>query len=632
MDIPPEGAPRFSPRVIHPMTLSHHKKSPVGSLSRFLVRHGMKILSLFLVIVAFVKAFVIHGHLQRIAGEGDFFFWYSIRHDSILFAILLLVWFIHDAFLKNRAARVIVRLVFLSIVFFYLLDIVILLNFNTHLFLNDLFKYMAGAPGVVANLFWNFSSGWALVGFVLFLAFLGGFLYLFLRYDHHTTGFFRKILLVFMFLCFGISLLPHDREYVHSWVYENFLEYNVSIWSQNIGYSEGFKKTFKPLKAVYREDCVQGTANRKNIVLVVFESLSKYHSKRFSGLNDWVPRFDEIAGNHVMFTHFYANGFSTEEGLISLLTGKVPLCPPDLLYNGGIVTFDGFFGFETSLPAFLKGRGYATEFLTSGNLGFSKKGKWLHSMGFAYVEGHAHPFYDGYPRFHFDAAPDEALYARAMDRIFDEKRKKPLFLVIETVSTHHPFIDPVSGTFSEQEAFRYADDQLGKFYDGLKKKGFFRDGILLITSDHRSMTPLTRNEMNLYGFERAVAEVPFVLVDARAGKKVVEEPFQLTDVCNSLFNYVCEEKCTNLWKGDFLKKDPVPPEYIIHKNGFQRNHVFVFRKDGHYTVKLDGDHTRVLSENDPEDKLSGLLVNKINYERISLTEGKEERAKGPSSQ
>ena len=50
------------------------------------------------------------------------------------------------------------------------------------------------------------------------------------------------------------------------------------------------------------------------------------------------------------------------------------------------------------------------------------------------------------------------------------------------MSTHHPYIDPVSGARSQEAVFRYADRQIRAFAKALKARGFFdHNGVLMIT-------------------------------------------------------------------------------------------------------------------------------------------------------
>ena len=128
-----------------------------------------------------------------------------------------------------------------------------------------------------------------------------------------------------------------------------------------------------------------------------------------SGLHDWVPELDALAGQGLLLTHFLANGIDTEAGLISLLSGE-----PALARGDTKTVFQPFEAPKNSLPRMLADNGWRTAFLTTGDLDFLDKGRWLGDIGFQLVEGDDAAFYKGMKRYHFDAAPDAALFDRAL--------------------------------------------------------------------------------------------------------------------------------------------------------------------------------------------------------------------------
>lgn len=107
------------------------------------------------------------------------------------------------------------------------------------------------------------------------------------------------------------------------------------------------------------------------------------------------------------------------------------------------------------------------------------------------------------------------------------------------------------------------------------------------------------------------------------GRRVVTGPFQPTDIYSTLVNYARPRKCTSVWKGDFLLPEPVSPRFLIHKSGYQRNVVHVYEGKRNFSIKMSGDQTAVVSGGDGDDPVSRLLVNKVNYERMLLSGGKE---------
>jgi phosphoglycerol transferase MdoB-like AlkP superfamily enzyme len=356
--------------------------------------------------------------------------------------------------------------------------------------------------------------------------------------------------------------------------------------------------------------CRQSVSQKPDIIILMMESLSNYQSRLFSGINNWMPVLDSIAEKNMYFTHFVANGFTTEDGEISLLKGQVPITPPNTFTTGGGTAFAGFYGEDNSLPLYLSQNGYSTSFLTSSDLKFSNTGNWAKSLGFEYVEGSKHPYYDQWPRYQFNAAPDDALYQRIIQHLDEKTSKAKRFIFVKTVSTHHPYLDPVSGSHSEEKTFRYADQALGRLYAALEKRDFFRNGLLVIVGDHHSMVPLRSSEIQKFGMLDAQSKIPLIIV-GKDKAKPVSERYQQIDIHNSLKSLVLGQSCTSQWIGDVLAK--IPPKYIIHRRGDNRAAVNVYSdRLGATEIFLDGDTTYAVGDA-PEQQA---FVAKINQLRI----------------
>jgi phosphoglycerol transferase MdoB-like AlkP superfamily enzyme len=400
-----------------------------------------------------------------------------------------------------------------------------------------------------------------------------------------------------------------QKRYVHSWMYSNFIDFNIMIYSESKQYSDKFKK-----KIIAEDDLICKDKNDKvgkkvNIILLMIESLSSYHSKYFSGINDWTPNLDKIAKKNISFKNFFANGFTTEDAEISLLTGKFPIFKPESFTGGGGISFNGFFNVENSLPKILKKYNYSCEFLTTADLSFANTGKWADSIGFDYIEGDKHSYYNNFKRFNFNAAPDEALYHRVLNRVNHYKNNNNFFIFVKTVSTHNPLIHPKTGSKDEEAVFKYADKQLGLFYKKLKSLNFFDNGVLIIVGDHHSMTPLKREDIKVFGYDKAVAMVPMVVSFGDKINKVYDDYFQQVDIYQGIRNIVSDRICFSKWVGDIFAG--ISAKYIIHKRGDRRNIITVFEKEKIYSVKLDGDSTNTLKYKNEE------IINKINAVRIT---------------
>lgn len=332
--------------------------------------------------------------------------------------------------------------------------------------------------------------------------------------------------------------------------------------------------------------------------MLIVESWSPYHSAFWSGFNDWTPRLDALARRGQAFKRFHAGGYNTNEGLISLLTGMefvLPITPPSQAQ-----AFETAWHKPHTLPVQLSAAGYHTHFITSGDLSFTRKGEWLLDIGFDRVEGHDHPDYDGLPRLHFGAVADDVLYARAGRLIAElHEREQAFFVVVESVSSHHPFIHPYTGQRDEEAVMRYVDAAAADFIEALEKDGFFDNGLLFVVSDHRAMTFVSRAEVQLFG-RAAASRIPgFIFAgEQHNGEPTYEAGDQIdtllhqADLPRTVLNRVSDQVCATADRRDMLARPDQGAQCIFHARGDHRDRIDVLCDHAEGTVEVDGDNSR----------------------------------------
>lgn len=397
------------------------------------------------------------------------------------------------------------------------------------------------------------------------------------------------------------SLLP-SLTYVEMWAVQNTFRINIFQTYQN-SYSDAFAASMP--KRNDEQSCQITNHKRQNIIMVVVESLSSYQSELFSGINDFTPGIDRLAKHGLYFTNFHANGFSTDGGLTALLTGAPPIPAPGRFNSTGL-GFYGAFNAAFSVPRAYAEAGFDTGFLTSGTLQFARQGDWLASIGFGILESGEHPAYDGLPRFSFNSVTDRALYTRARQWI-QERRGRPFFLVLETVTTHPPFIDPDTKAWSMAGAFRHADQALEDLVEDLRGSGYFDNGLVIITGDHRAMTPISFEENKMFGAS-AGHRLPLIVLGGRRGQ--VDVALQQTDLAGSLVAMASGRRCSNLWRGDALANPPQAARCIVRVRGDARDLIDADCDGREAVIRLDGDDTALLDGADPD------LINAVNRVRL----------------
>ncbi|NOV30588.1 LTA synthase family protein [Methylomonas sp. ZR1] len=570
---------------------------------------GKTVLWLILVAPLLLKGWYVDNFIYHYTGTRFLGFTQVLCNDALIYGgIFILLYF---SFLPTimRGLAAILRLAALLLFALYIIDYAIIVNFNTHLALGDAIKYSDYSYKYIQQIYGL--SDFGMLGLSA-LVLAVPLYFSWVRFKSINPYFKKWPICLILGLPLAAAFADNEK-YAHAWIYKNVIDYNLTILSEAAQYSAAYVDNFSFQEPI---NCQTQPVEIKNIIILMVESLSAYQSRYFSGIHDWTPNLDEIARQHQAFKNFYANGFITEDGEVALLTGLQPLYPPSSYTDDGGTSFYSFYNIKDSLPNILKKHGYKTEFLTTADLEFGNTGVWAKSIGFDYIEGHDQPEYDKWERFHFEAAPDEALYLRALDRI--EKNKKNNFMLfIKTVSSHHPYINPETKEKSESAAITYTDKQIGRFYQELKNKGFFKNGLLIIVGDHHSMTPLKKAEVELYGQYKASAKVPLVIVDGDQPASVENNQYQQIDVFNSLQGLIAGKQCYSDWNGILFGAAKTSPKYIIHRRGDNRDMVSVFAENQDYLVKLDGDNTRVISKLPAEQDFRKLVVDKVNALRIA---------------
>ena len=540
------------------------------------------------------------------------------QHDAVVLGGLLLLSLLASAAARWRPVQIGLRAALLVAILVYLIDAFLIYMFRTRLFLEDAEEFtgelhsgltlLYAAAGKIKN-GGLVTKASVVLAIVAALALAARFV---LRRAEVPRA-LRPITLAAAGLLVALWFLPSRQSFVSAWIYENVFEVNLSK-GINQSYSEPFKAQ---VLASFRDEpiCAKGRGASPNVILVVVESLSSYHSRLFSGLNDYTPSLDRIARENTAVVNFHANGFRTTGGMIAVMTGQFPIPGVGGFRRAGGrgTSLEGFDLGET-LPKVLRPFGYTSHFLTTVDLAFSDLGSWLRKVGFDDVEGNESPEFAGLPRYHFDAPPDGALYQLALKKLRASALKAPYLLVLGTTSSHLPYISPEGLPGTEENVLRYVDRQIGSLYDELGKIGFFENGLLLITGDHRAMTPVSGDEHARFG-EAAAGMIPLVVVWKAAHlPSVIEEPYQQVDLVASVRSALSKESCRSHFQGDFLGPDPSPPLWVLDARGDDRDMLYARGRGGEALIKIDGDRTRVVSGTIGDQ---ALVIAKINHDRMT---------------
>ena len=410
--------------------------------------------------------------------------------------------------------------------------------------------------------------------------------------------------------------------YVHAGLISNVVEVNLPQTNVR-AFSPEFLERQRKLANEVPQRCERNPQpTRPNVIIVLVESLSAWQSRLLGSDFDWTPRLDAIARDSHYFTHFYANGFTTDGAQIAIGSGLLPIHPSGVLEY----TFDNFTNGNDSLPGLAKASGYESAFFTPADNGFLNTGDWLRRIGFDTISGGDDAWYDGRERWQFNSVEDSIFYQRFLDWLDHRDSDKPFVSLMLTVSSHPPFIDPRSRLIDPERTFRYVDEQIGLFHEALRQRGFLDHGVLIVMGDHRTMTPLHEDEFAAYG-DRAYARLPMIISGNMEMPAVVEGAFQQTDLLPSLAWQFGAEHCRSVYNGSFLRSDPQAPAIVVHARGDDRNRIDIYHDDAVSGFLLDGDDSRWLDQSPPDAEHIAAWINVQRAE--AALRGRRERSAHP---
>jgi len=272
-------------------------------------------------------------------------------------------------------------------------------------------------------------------------------------------------------------------------------------------------------------------ASKPDIILLIIESLSSINSEKISGVPGLLDGFDELSEEGVLFTNFFANHQASEGGLIALLGGFQPMHFP----SATPYMFDEFAN-QPSVISEYRQQGYFTEFLTNADLAFIGLDHFLKGLGLDRSRGRDDvDEMRSAPRVVQDAPSDAYLYREALLSVQSQiSSDRPFMLTIATTSTHLPYSHPDSGPDTPEAVWEWSMQQLHDFYSQLSGSGYFENGVLLITGDHRQMRPLSETEIKRYGGS-ARARVPLLVIGRPYQRGQIDERFfQQSDLLRML--------------------------------------------------------------------------------------------------
>ncbi|MCT7447131.1 LTA synthase family protein [Aliarcobacter skirrowii] len=239
------------------------------------------------------------------------------------------------------------------------------------------------------------------------------------------------------------------------------------------------------LRPFYREvKTINKEAKPKNLVIIIEESLGAQFTGFIGGTN-LTPNLDKLANNHISFTNLYSNGTRSIRGLAALSSGTLPIAGNGILKRNK--SQNDFF----TVASLLKPFDYKSSFIYGGEARFDNMRSWYLGNGFDTVieeKDYKDPIFKS-----TWGVSDEDLMIKANDTFKEHFIKNEKFVsVVFTSSNHMPFelpdgkieFDPNFPKNSVENAIKYADFAIGRFFEMAKQEDYYKDTVFIVAADH----------------------------------------------------------------------------------------------------------------------------------------------------
>lgn len=220
---------------------------------------------------------------------------------------------------------------------------------------------------------------------------------------------------------------------------------------------------------------------RPNIIFIVLESFSTHLMETFGGEKNVTPYLDKYAKEGILFTHFYANSFRTDRGLVSIFSGY-PGQP-----STSIMKYPEKTENLPSIPCALKNAGYTPEYYYGGDADFTNMRSYLISSGIEKIISETDfPLSERQAKW---GAPDHVLFQRFLQDL-KEEQKEPFLKIVQTSSSHEPFEVPFHRLEHKVlNSFAYADSCVGDFVERYREMPLWKNTLIVMVPDHLGAYP-----------------------------------------------------------------------------------------------------------------------------------------------
>ncbi|PKL48495.1 MAG: hypothetical protein CVV42_09415 [Candidatus Riflebacteria bacterium HGW-Riflebacteria-2] len=329
-----------------------------------------------------------------------------------------------------------------------------------------------------------------------------------------------------------------------------------------------------------------------DIIIIQVESLmNTFLHAKFKGV-EVMPVLSDLASRSVYLKNFYSHAVSSADSDFSMLTSLLPLRleSAHLRYSGNRFA---------SLPHELKRLGYYNIYGVGVPKNFWNTSRFNTNVGFDKIFAKENL---GKGKKVGPWLGDESLLEKMADQI--ALSPQPLFCMIFTSSTHHPFnitglpeVMPKTGLYGAElelanyaNALNYADQAVGNFINRLKSMNRLQNSIIIIYGDHPVLLDsqadiLKRKYGSFPDSERLIrflnSNIPCMIYAPWLFEpQLVAKYCGQIDIAPTILSVLGRKKPSR-FLGNSVFSDQ--PGVVLHKNGCGRNsdRIFYQAEDGY---------------------------------------------------
>lgn len=325
------------------------------------------------------------------------------------------------------------------------------------------------------------------------------------------------------------------------------------------------------------------TSIKPNIILIVWESLTKKAIDQYKNGIEITPGFNRLKKEGIYFSDIYATGDRTDKGIVGVLSGY-PSQP-----STSIIKIPQKANKLPKLPQIFLDQKYHTSFYYGGELEFANMKSYLLGSGFkSFVSKDDFNSKDQNSKW---GAHDGVVKDRLLLDL--QNMRVPYFTTWLTLSSHEPYetpVDPVIKGEDDESMFlnsiHYSDSVISRFVDEFKKYPAWSNSIIIIIADHGHRLP--RQTKKLEDFK-----IPMLWIGGALPKKgeIISNTGSQIDIPATLLAQLNLSKKDFNWSKNLLNKDQKQWAYFSFNNGFgfvQPKKYLIYENIGKSIIEQNG--------------------------------------------